>query len=85
MRAYRVTVAELADLHEMSVVCTGQDCGTRMSLSLRKGILPDRCPSCGKLFDDHLKTAFGSAARFFREGEASDFKVEFLFRDKEAG
>jgi len=84
MNAYRVTVAELSDLREMTVICAGLRCGTRISLSLEKGILPDRCPSCGEIFDEHLKTAFGSAGRFFREGQASGAKIEFVIKEKVA-
>jgi hypothetical protein len=83
MTAYRVTVAELADLSEVSIICSA-GCETRMCLSITKGILPDRCPSCGRVFDEHLKTAFGSPGRFFREDQASDSKIEFSIRERMA-
>jgi hypothetical protein len=81
MTAYRVTVAELADLGEVSIVCS-PGCEMRMCLSVTTGILPDRCPSCGKVFNEHLKTAFVALGRFFREGQVSESKIEFLIREK---
>lgn len=69
MTPYRINVVELKDLEEITVVCT---CKMRLSLPVETGILPNRCPSCDSVFDEHLKKAFAAAGRLVREGKASD-------------
>ena len=63
MTAYRITVAELKDLSEVTVVCG--NCRARLTLPTETLIAPDQCSSCNKLFDDDLKTALGSLNSFF--------------------
>jgi hypothetical protein len=79
MTAYRITVVELHDLEEITVTC---GCKMRLSLPVETGILPDRCPSCNNVFDEHLKKAFAAAGRIVREGKASDSgRIQFAARE----
>jgi Zn-finger nucleic acid-binding protein len=80
MTAYRVTVAELSDLCEVTVICG--NCKCRLVLATETLIVPDQCPSCNKVFDDDLKTALGSLNKFFVRARQSKSKVEFAIRDK---
>jgi len=74
MTPYQITVVELRDLTEVSVTCT--TCKTRLTLPIETGLLPDQCPSCNKVLDDHLKTAFTALGRFMREGKAAESRIE---------
>lgn len=81
MTPYRINVVELKDLEEITIVCP---CKMRLSLPIETGILPDRCPSCNSVFDEHLKTAFVAAGRLMREGKAADTgHIEFSTRERE--
>jgi uncharacterized CHY-type Zn-finger protein len=79
MNAYKVTVAELGDLAEITVVCGS--CETRMVIPVTAPI-PDVCSVCNKQFDESLRTALGAFVRFYREARDSKSRVEFAIREK---
>lgn len=79
MNAYRVTVAELHDLSEVTVIC--DSCKTRMILPVTAPI-PNTCSACNKEFDEPLRTGLSAFTRFYREVSASRSHVEFCIREK---
>jgi uncharacterized CHY-type Zn-finger protein len=79
MNAYRVTIAELTDLSEITVICGS--CRTRMILPVTAPI-PDTCSACNKEFDEPLRNALGAFTRFYREAKVSKSQVEFAIKEK---
>ena len=79
MTAYRMTIAELKDLSEVTVIC--RDCSMRLTLPVETGLMPERCPSCNKVFDQHLAASFTALGRFVREGKATESRIEFAIKD----
>jgi uncharacterized CHY-type Zn-finger protein len=80
MTAYKVTVAELKDLSEVTVVCG--NCRSRLMLPTETLIAPEQCPSCNKVFDEDLRNALGSLNRFVVRAKQSKSAVEFAIKDK---
>lgn len=67
--AYRITVAERRDLAIVTVIC---ECDTALSLRIESAMIPERCASCGKPFNEKTKAALGALARFHRDGKAAE-------------
>lgn len=77
MTAYRVTIASPKDISEVTIVCKGENCGTRTTVHVETAIAPTQCPSCNKAFDDDLKTALAALQRFQRSAKATKSTIEF--------
>jgi len=80
MVAYRITAAELKDLSEITITCAY--CKKRITLQAESALIPEQCSSCNKVFDEKLRNALAAYMRFYRDGNATESKIEFLIRDK---
>ena len=84
--AYRVFVADLADVEKVTLVCPS--CEAALSLNIEVANIPERCSSCGRVFRDNARDALAALARFQREGkraeqEAGKQMFRFEIREKE--
>ena len=79
MNAYRVTVAELGDLREITIVCA--NCGTRTVMPVTAPV-PEQCSSCNKVLDESIREALAWFIRFYQSASQSKSKVEFAIREK---
>ena len=77
--AYRVTVAQLSDLREITVVC--DNCQSRLILPTDRAPIPEQCSACNKVFEDTLRNALVAFARFYREASNSKSKIEIAIRE----
>jgi len=77
MTAYKVTVVELSDLSELSIICG--NCHTRTTWPVSAPI-PEQCPACHLVLDESLRNAMAAFARFNREANNTNTKIEILVR-----
>jgi uncharacterized CHY-type Zn-finger protein len=75
MTPYQLTVAELSDLSDVTVICV--HCGTRITLKVGDSHIPDQCPSCDKHFDDFLHNGLEALYRFYQAAKHSAYRIEF--------
>jgi len=81
MNAYKVTIAELQDLAEITLTWGNIGCKAKIIVSVTAPI-PESCSACSKQFDQALKNALAAFVRFYREATNSGAKIEFAIREK---
>jgi hypothetical protein len=81
MTAYRITIAELKDLSEVTLICGNEKCSTQITLDALNAPNPDACPTCGKTFDESLKAALAALCRFHREMAQTKARIEFQIKE----
>ena len=81
--SYRVTVAELTDLREITVVCC--NCSSKITVAVGVALTPDTCPSCRREFDQSMNHALAAFVRFYAAARASKFRLEVGIRSVESG
>ena len=81
--SYRVTVAELRDLREITVVCC--NCSSKITIAVGLALIPDMCPSCRREFDQSMNTALVAFVRFYAAARVSKFRLEVGVRSVESG
>ena len=78
MTAYKITVVELSDMSELSIVCG--NCSTRTTWPVSAPV-PEQCPSCHLVLDESLRNAMAAFARFRRDAGNTNTRVELLVKE----
>ena len=73
MTAYRVTIANRAELKEVTVICDG--CGTCVVIQIETANIPESCPSCSKTYPEEAKSALAALARFHRDAIKAENRI----------
>ena len=68
--AYRVFVADRADVEKVTLVCPS--CEAALSLHVETANIPEQCSSCGHVFRKNARDALAALARFQREGRQAE-------------
>lgn len=76
MTAYKLIVAERADLANVTICCAG--CSTETSVAIEKAAIPENCPSCGDSVPAGIRTALGHLQRFHQAAGGAEAKKTAL-------
>ena len=79
MTAYRVVIAGLKDMREITETCS--KCKASVTIPMDTAPIPEICGCCGNAFNESLRNALGAYARFYRDAKNSGSTLEIAIKE----